>query len=325
MIIINLTSGLGNQMFQYAIGRHLSLKYDVPLRFDTYFYDQNDHRTPTLFKHNIVGKRMTSQEFSDTVRYPMIGKWMREGKEFITTPTGGTKLNLYYIPRLFPEFAAANFNYYREKLEEDQLTTSEWAYRQQYHHKILNCGENAYLNGYWQSPKYFEAVSETIREDLTIAEPLPESNQKYASEIEQNTAVSIHIRRGDKAGNSDVVPVEYFEQAAEYVAQRTDNPSFFVFSDDIDWAKKNLELTHPCEFVSENGEKTDYLDIHLMKSCDHNIVANSTFSWWGAYLNDNKNKIITVPDPWFGLKWPNSTIHDTDLVPAEWTFIRYTE
>lgn len=304
-------------MFQYALGRRLSLKYDVPLRFDTYFYEQNSHRTPTLFKHDIDGRQVTEAELRDTLRYPMISKWMREGKELMPTPLSGLKLNLYYIPRLFPEFAAERFNYYREKLEKDPFTDREWACRRRYQSEMLDIGGTAYLNGFWQSPRYFDDISQTIRRDLSITEPLPDSNQKYASLIKQNTAVSIHIRRGDKLdGRSTAVPLRYYEKAVNHIAERTDDPSFFVFSDDIDWARENLELPHHIEFISENGEKTDYLDIHLMRCCDHHIIANSTFSWWGAYLNEDDEKIVTVPVPWKGGKWPNDTIHEYRYDPT---------
>ena len=133
----------------------------------------------------------------------------------------------------------------------------------------------------------------------------------------------MHVRRGDyvsdlKASNMlGALSLDYYHNAAQYVAARVANPTFFVFTDDPVWAKEHIRIDHPVIFVMHNRSNKAYLDMHLMSICRHNIIANSTFSWWGAWLNRNADKIIVAPRTWY-----RDTSYDTtDLIPEAWVRI----
>lgn len=165
-----------------------------------------------------------------------------------------------------------------------------------------------YLNGYWQSEKYFKGIENIIRENLKPSEEkLKELKDKY----DTNNSVSIHIRRTDYVtsnGYHPVQPIEYYQKGLDLIK---DYDRVLVFSDDIEWCKNNLDFKNMV-FVEGND---DVEDLWLMSLCGHNIIANSSFSWWGAWLNENKNKKIITPEKWFGDK---SNTNYSDIIPENW-------
>jgi Glycosyl transferase family 11 len=175
------------------------------------------------------------------------------------------------------------------------------------------------LDGYWQSEKYFIDCSKLIRKDFTFKNELDSYNLKLKSKIDKTNSVSIHIRRGDYVNNLNtnathgLCSIDYYIKAVNYITERIESPYFFVFSDDIEWAKKNIMLNFPCQFISHNIGSKSYLDMQLMSLCKHNVIANSSFSWWGAWLNSNDNKIVIAPRKWFAV---NTDI--CDLIPSNW-------
>ena len=174
-------------------------------------------------------------------------------------------------------------------------------------------------NGWWQGEKYFKAVETDIRQEFTPKNPLPE---KYAGMIRQiagTQSVSLHVRRGDYVNNSktkaihDVCDLDYYERAIAVIKARINNPTFFVFSDDIDWVANNLDMRPPVFYVSSlKGE--DCEELALMSQCKYNIIANSTFSWWGAWLNNNPDKIVVAPKQWF----TNKSSDEVGILPKTW-------
>ena len=131
-------------------------------------------------------------------------------------------------------------------------------------------------------------------------------------------AVSLHVRRGDYVSDPKtkailgVCSLDYYRAAIAHIAERIESPAFFVFSDDIAWAKANLEIPFPCEYVDHNQGQQSYNDMHLMSLCKHHIIANSSFSWWGAWLNPRKDKIVIAPENWFA-----NNEDAKDLIPPE--------
>ncbi len=165
---------------------------------------------------------------------------------------------------------------------------------------------NYYLGGYWQSEKYFIDIENTIRDNL---EPTESIKDKLLSAYPVSNSVSIHIRRTDYLALSTIHPVQsisYYEEALSLVKYK----NILVFSDDIDWCKQNLKFQNMI-FV-ENNDNIE--DMWLMSLCEHNIIANSSFSWWGAWLNKNKNKTVIAPSKWFG----EGYFCDIDIVPNNW-------
>lgn len=173
--------------------------------------------------------------------------------------------------------------------------------------------------GFYQSEEYFKGIEEIICKEFTLKEPFSATARVFADKISNTKdSVSIHIRRGDYVldtktneyhGTCDLT---YYEKTIEYIKQKNESPTFFIFSDDIEWVKENLKIDNAI-FVS-NPEVKDYEEMILMSKCSHNIIANSTFSWWGAWLNQNPDKIIVAPKQWTAEK----TSDELDIIPKSW-------
>lgn len=178
---------------------------------------------------------------------------------------------------------------------------------------------DSYLQGYWQSEHYFRKFEATIRDDFTFQSPLGLQNAEWAAHIAGCNAVSLHIRRGDYVANAKthanhgVCSLEYYRSAIRMMGERVAHPEFFVFSDDMPWVQANLQVDAPCHFIAHNRGAESYNDMRLMSLCRHHIIANSSFSWWGAWLNARADKLVIAPRNWFA----NDNRTD-DLFPAGW-------
>ena len=185
--------------------------------------------------------------------------------------------------------------------------------------EIADVPRDCYLTGYWQSEKYFQQASLAIRADFTFRHPLEKHNAEIARKIGQVNSVSLHVRRGDYASNPEtnvthgLCSLEYYQAAIRHVSDRVKQPYFFIFSDDIDWVKDNLETEFPGQYIDHNQGAESYNDMHLMSLCRHHIIANSSFSWWGAWLNPRQDKVVVAPSRWF-----NNGPDTKDLLPDNW-------
>jgi hypothetical protein len=253
MIISKLQGGLGNQLFQWAYGKTLSVKHNTGLCLDLKSYVNQGSNTPRTFELN---------------RFPNFNH---------EQPQIELKNTIQIVD---------NFNY------------SELLYNENY---------NYYLNGFWQSEKYFSNVSDLIIKQL---QPTTETIEKLKKHI-NGKSVSLHVRRTDYVSSNGFHPVqtiEYYDKALEVIGNYD---QLLIFSDDINWCKENLKYKNIL-FV-ENQDNIE--DMWLMSLCDHNIIANSSFSWWGAWLNQNKDKIVITPKNWFGSQ---SNLNDLDITPVNW-------
>jgi len=184
---------------------------------------------------------------------------------------------------------------------------------------IRDVPSDCYLVGHWQSEKYFLQKAAQIRSDFAFRSAPEGHNAELARQIDSVNAVSVHVRRGDYADNPQtnathgLCSLEYYQAAIQYVAGRTGYPHLFIFSDDVEWSRKNLKFTFPCHYVDHNRGAESYNDMRLMSLCQHHIIANSSFSWWGAWLDPKPTKIVVVPLKWFARKSDT-----TDLIPGGW-------
>lgn len=289
MVVSQLIGGLGNQMFQYAIGRALSIKNRAPLLVDT-----SNFKNYGLHQGYELGKIFSCdvKEASENDIKKVLG-WQR-----------------------FPIIQKVLHNTSLVKFRSEKLIIEPHF---QYWSGIEKVPQDIYLIGYWQSEKYFHDVRDQIRKDFTFRLPLNEVNKQISEQILSTCSVGLHIRRGDyvnnlKAGEiHGVCSIEYYQEAVNYVAKRTNNPNFFIFSDDISWARENLKIKYRCHYVDNNTGVESYNDMHLMSMCQHNIIANSSFSWWGAWLSLNPKKIIIAPKKWFN----DNSIKTKDILPKE--------
>jgi hypothetical protein len=284
MIIVKLSGGLGNQLFQYALGRHLAVLNQAVLKLDTSLLEKSHkwtYRTYELESFNIQATKAARQEINQ-----LAGEW-----DFLPQRVG----------RLFRSMSS---NYFKEP-------------HFHFFKPVLSLQNDVYLDGYWQSEKYFAQVAGLIREDLTPVVPFSNYLETLKNSIRQCSSVSVHIRRGDYTTASKAnrylksCEENYYHKAVDYLSKRISNPVFFVFSDDIEWAKANVQLDFPTQYVEGNSAPEDLL---LMASCQHQIIANSTFSWWGAWLNRYPDKLIIAPQKWFSTE----RFDTKDLLPESW-------
>lgn len=317
MIIVKLSGGLGNQMFEYAAARKLALKHNTILKLDISDYDDNSFRKYGLKYFNIQEKIATP---SDILRiYPLegikqiINKYLGKNGKLLTA-TLDSKFSIWRknVGRYY------NYNPSSNKIE--KLMLGKVVSQRFFHYdaEVLNCPDNVYMIGTWISEKYFKDIKEIISNEFTAKTPLEGENKKKSTEIANTNSVSLHIRRTDKVGNSAYVnlSINYYIRAMNLISQKVEKPHFFVFSDDILWVKDNLKTDFKVTFVDHNDDLTSYEDMRLMSLCKYNIIAESTFSWWGAWLNSNPDKIIIAPSPRL---WINLDNFDTrDIVPEGW-------
>lgn len=177
-------------------------------------------------------------------------------------------------------------------------------------------GNLIFLEGYFQSEKYFIKYEKQIRDDFVIISPLKQKTLDTIDFMKLVNSVSIHIRRGDYLFNEihNTDKEKYYNQAMKEVESKIANPVYFLFSDDMDWVKSNFKPVYETHYIDFNNAHTNYEDLKLMSSCKHNIIANSSFSWWGAWLNPNANKIVIAPQKWFNDK----TLNYQDVIPDTW-------
>jgi hypothetical protein len=286
MIIVRLKGGMGNQMFQYALGRALSLKYKTGLGLDLSFLLDTTPRLGFTFRNYDLDVFNIKADIVPSHKIPFVNRAFR----------GKIGQILDYLRRFIPNKGV------------------EKSFK--YDPDIFDIGEDAYLDGYWQSSKYFEDIEDVIREDFTLKDKLPLKIENLKEIIEKENSLCIHVRRGDYVGNKfhEVVGKDYYDKAIEKMKELTGIDKIYVFSDDIVWCEENMKFDLPVMFVGNEyaGEKAEG-HLILMSSCKNFIIPNSTFAWWGAWLSKNKNKKVIVPEQWFGLK--NVKF---DIIPEGW-------
>lgn len=259
MIIVQLIGGLGNQMFQYAAGRKMSIEKGTELLLDVSAFEKYPLRTYGLSEFNTTAGMVTK-------RKAWLSYWFQ-------------KFGLAKKTDIF--------------LERDDY-------------------------GRWNHPKYFEGIEDVIQKEFTLKNTDKTEYKNILLKIQSTNSISLHVRRADylapknKAVFIECTP-EYYAKAVEYMVQKTGPVQFFVFSDDINWVKENLKTEHEIDFISGKGF-TDAEELMLMSACKHNITANSTFSWWGAWLNQNTEKIVITPKKWFIDEKKNNE----GIIPKTW-------
>jgi hypothetical protein len=291
MIVVKLMGGLGNQMFQYAAGRHLAHIRNTELKLDLSF-----------LKTDAKGA-YTQRDYAFDI-FTLKGIFASE-EEVLSFKKLSENRYRRFLFRKFPFL----FN-------KAYITESG----NKYHKEFTNYPANTYLSGFWQSERYFSPVADIIRKDFTFKESLQGLNKELAAKIKNSRSVSMHIRRSDYIINKDVLnfhgvcPPSYYTEGLAKITEKEKKPELFIFSDDIAWCKQNLIFDFPCTYVDHNYGDKSFEDMRLMSLCKHNIIANSSFSWWGAWLNNNTEKIIVAPKKWFN----DPKAQSPDIYPADW-------
>jgi hypothetical protein len=278
MVTVRINDGLGNQMFQYALGRTIAHRRGTALALDVSGLQDRRLRQYSLGVFNIL-ENFAPGGYPGLCRLRALGR--RLG-----------------VPGIRPILKERSFNF-------DPA--------------VLDAPADVYLTGYWQSEKYFKEIEDIIRREFSFKIAPDQQNREMATRIKGVDAVAVHVRRGDYVSDpaanqfQGTCPPEYYRQGAQLIAAQVLNPHFFVFSDEPEWARANVELEGPTTFVALNGPGKGYEDLRLMALCRHHIIANSSFSWWGAWLA-NSGGMVVAPQ-----RRVRSDKFDTrDLIPAGW-------
>lgn len=288
MIIVNIIGGLGNQMFQYAAARALSLRSKLPLKLQISEFQDYDLRDFELHVFNIEENIASIEEINE-LKYQKCSFFKRN---YLKMRKKSLPLSTSFYPE--PHF---NFDSHFIKINSSKL-----------------------VSGYWQSEKYFSDFEDTIRKDFSLKKELSAASSNFLEQIINSNAVSLHVRRGDyvtdKTTNSvhGTCDLDYYTKAVTLLAEKYKELSLYIFSDDIDWVKDNIKFDLTTIFVELADNIPDCEEMYLMSQCKHNIIANSSFSWWGAWLNSNVDKTVIAPVKWFN----DSSIDTHDLIPAKW-------
>lgn len=280
MIVVKIKSGLGNQMFQYALGKRLSLDWGDELKYDLSWYSE---------------KRK-----GETPR-------QMEIKDFDIVFEEASKSE---IEKNKPNYFAKTLERIRGRLDRN--------YFFKFHKHLLKKKQNIYLDGYFQSFKYIEPIRKELISDFVLRDGFCDEAVDIKKQIQAcDQSVAIHVRRGDYVTTckdwNGLCSVEYYKKGIDKIRNKYEDLKLFIFSDEIEWAKENLKFDIPMVFVSRPGLKATE-EILLMSLCEHQIIANSTFSWWGAWLNQNFEKIVIAPSRWLLA----ADIDTRDLLPPDW-------
>ncbi|MEK7592230.1 MAG: alpha-1,2-fucosyltransferase [Patescibacteria group bacterium] len=285
MIIVKIIGGLGNQMFQYALGRNLANRNNMELKLDISDFKNYKWHTYGLNKLNIGENIATEKEIAKFKKYKT------KSRSFLFFHNKFVADNSIYVHE-----GTFNFN-----------------------SKILDIKKSVYLDGYWQSEKYLLGIEDIIREEFTPRSPISPA-AKTISEKMGGSSISFHIRRGNYVTDKKVAEalgscsLDYYQGALLKATMNLNKPEIFAFSDDIGWVKKNIKTKHKITFVSEH-KLEDWEEMVLMSKCRRHIISNSTFSWWGAWLDPRKDKMVIAPSmPWF----KSQRLANNDIVPSSW-------
>ena len=279
MITIYLSGGLGNQMFQFAAAYKLAKISKSSLKINIDDYDSNI-RNYELDKFPFIKKNYT----------PNVKKSLIHWK----------------ILRFF-NFLSNKKHFYE-------------AHPFVFDHAFLEAPKNSDLHGYFQSEKYFTDIRSDILKVFEFKKNIDAPFLVVRKDILGNNSVSLHVRRGDLVSNKSankyhgILSISYYKKAIKIIELHVKKPKYFLFSDDLIWAKNNFHFLKDLKLVDINQGSLAYRDVQLMSLCKHNIIANSSFSWWGAWLNKNPRKIVIAPKKWLKVKKEPLS----DIIPESW-------
>ena len=291
MIVVRLNGGLGNQLFQYATGRALAQRNSTKLLLDSFDLSRKS-------------QKISSRTFELT--------HFNYDAELIVKPVPKYALR---APNLF--WKLSKYKFWNRFFEQHAGFNVE----------VLNLPDNSYLSGYWQSYKYFEGIDQELMQELAPKRALSVHNQNISESININNSVALHVRRGDYVSLESAIKhhgaltIEYYKAAIDEVYKLIENPIFYVFSDDPAWCASNLPLLTPNVIhISHNLGVDSWQDLILMSLCHHQIIANSSFSWWGGWMADQRygiDRVVIAPKNWFVVDSNNAA----DRFPTHWRLI----
>lgn len=286
MIIGNIIGGLGNQMFQYAFYKYLSLNKKINLKLDLSSFNGYElHNGYELEKVFGIREEIANEDEIQCYKskYPLLFKVENKllSKNYIFSPKHFKENNFFINNKIF---------------DEDM--------------------NDFYVEGYFQTDRYIREIESEVNDLYRFKTKLTDKEESLL----KHNCVSVHIRGGDYLTNEkdrklfgNICTSDYYKKAIQYIKENVKNPHFLIFTNDIDYSKKILD-SEQFQIIDWNKGKNSFRDMYLMSLCKHNIIANSSFSWWGAWLNTNSSKIVIAPNKWFN----NTSINQQDIIPHNW-------
>lgn len=287
MVIVKIWEGLGNQLFQYAFARSLELRTGQRVFIDIENRDKHERGARTNRTYQLHHMRIRQNMYCNVIQ-KMIARICNTDE-------------LAVLLRYLSDKGISVIQLYEEKTLE-------------FKPELFHTKGIVYLEGWFQNESYFAEYRNIIMRELC-----PKRKIKISTKIRQimreRETVSLHIRRGDYKKYGYVLPMSYYTNAIAYIKERVTKPYFLVFSDEPKWVSQNLILNEDSLIISAEQKLQDYEELFLMSSCKHNIIANSTFSWWAAWLNNHEDKIVIGPEKWFKDNTVNAGIN---IMPDDW-------
>ena len=283
-IVVGLSGGLGNQMFQYAAGRSLAIRIGVPLALDLSWFGGQSKRQFALSPF-----RIKAEQHSQYSWLPPRGRALL------------SRISRRWLPHIMgvPVWREPHFHF-----------SSDFS----------TLANPVYLEGYWQSERYFWDIRSLLLKEFILREPLPFACVELLKKINTCDAICVHVRRGDyiSSRSASIVhgtcSLDYYHEGVRELCHGLAQPQCFVFSDEPAWARDSLTFPCPTTVVDLNGPKNAHFDLTLMFACQHFLIANSSLSWWGAWLGERPGKKVIAPNRWF-----LTANRDTrDLFPVSW-------
>lgn len=316
MIQKHVIGRLGNQMFQYATVRAFQIKNrpddEILLDFSEVYEKDSVGYKEELSYFNINNVKYGKAKIS--ISQKILIAFMNVVKMIILVATG-LNYNVRYNQLLYS---------FETKIQNFINKFGLYSFRLGYYNFRDSTKKNLYFNGTFESPKYFDDIKDVLIKEFTPKYGIIEKNRPLYDMIENSNSVCVTIRRGDFVTdpgfkkNLYVCDENYFYKAIEYMKQNVDNAKFFVFSDDVEWCKKNMNF--PEDTVYESGDDPVWEKLRMMYSCKNFIISNSTFSWWAQYLSRNKDKVVVAPSRWGNLEYKGTGIK-TDIFEENWHLI----
>jgi hypothetical protein len=299
IIVSHIKAGFANQLFQFATGYAAAKRIGAKFKLDTTFFDTSDEFTFKLGNLNIDFELANENEINELKNIP----------------------NAPFFFKALAKLGITN-KYFKSSHIEEVFGFSP-------DKRILEISNSAYIYGWCTVLDYFNEYKKDFLKLFSPKTPFSQQASFYLEQIKNSNSVSIHIRRGDYVTLEDffrVMPVSYYKEATEKILEMEVEPQFFVFSNDLNWAKENLTFLNNAIFVDLNYNKSytgkaDIEEFFLMKECKHNIIANSSFSWWPAYLNENNQKVVITPKVWFNNKMYQESFSNHPLQEKSWISI----
>ncbi len=297
-VIVALKGGLGNQLFQYAIGRSISVRLGVPLTLDLAWFEEVKAAGGVVTTIRKYALEPYGLAVSTSCETRQAGKFERVAAKLSTI-----------VGRYIPAHLLVAGVYHERSFSFDA--------------KVFSLSAPIGLDGYWQSHRYFDEIADLLRLDIGVPQNVSAASLEFADLIKSTDAIAVHIRRGDYVSNQNasathgICSAEYYQEGLVQVARGLNNPHCFIFSDEPDWVKNNLNFAMPNTVVDINSLDLAHEDLWLMSLCHRFVIANSSLSWWAAWLSISPRKIVVAPRKWFA----DETKDTSDLIPVDWVLL----